>query len=158
MRYTIAAGSRGQLPITDESGLVQYTLVRSRSLCDASGAELAVIKPRPFRSRTDILMGGQSVASVRSRGFGGSYQIEYGGTAYTAKGGSFSRAYAVTRADGTTVATFSQRRGFRSSFDAEIRDGEDQALLLAAMFAIYAIRQRRTAAMASGAAAPPGSA
>ncbi len=149
MRYTIAAGSRGQLPITDESGVARYTLVRGHSLRDAFGTELAVIKSRAFRSRTDILADGQPVASVRPRRFGESYEIDYGGTAYSAKGGSFSRAYTVTGPDGTTVATFSQRGGFRRSFDAEIRDGEDQALLLAAMFAIHAIRQRRRAARAS---------
>jgi hypothetical protein len=152
MRYTITAGSRaarGRLPIADESGTVQYVLVRRYSLCDATGIELARIKPHVFRSRTDILVSGQSVASVRPRRFGGSYEIDYGGTAYTAKGGSFSRASTVTGPDGTSVATFSQRGGLRRSFNVEIPDRENQVLLLAVIFAILSIRQRRAAAMAS---------
>jgi hypothetical protein len=153
MRYTVAAESwpsRGRFPITDETGTVQFTLVRN-SLRDTSGLELAVIQRRRFRSETDIRLTGQAPASVRPEDFGHSYDIICEGDVFTATRDSSANTYTVTHLEGATVATFSKRRGFRHSFEAEILDEAHQVLLLAAMFAIHDVRQRLTAAAVAGA-------
>jgi hypothetical protein len=155
MRYTVTAESwpsRGRFPITDETGTVRFTLVRS-SLRDTADVELAAIKRRRFRSETDILLTGQAPVSVRPEDFGDSYEIVCDWGPFTATRDSSTNTYTVTRPEGATVATFSKRRAFRHSFEAEILDEAHQVLLLAAMFAIHDIRQRRTAAAVAGAVA-----
>jgi len=155
MRYAItpqSRTSRARFSLMDETDTVRFTVVRN-ALSDVSGVELAVIKRSRLRSKADILVAGQAPASVRYEGSRDSYEIVSDGRALTAERDSASGTYTVTQADGTTVATFSQRRGLLHSFDDEIHDKADQVLLLAVMFAIHDIRQGRTAAAAAGALA-----
>lgn len=151
MQYSITQNrwrEKGRFSITDDSGTLRLQ-VSGGAVCklrSPQGEELAAIKRHSLRRRSDVLRGGQIVATVLPAGFGIQEHYDISGAAceFIAVGDFFGHSYAVTAPGGSPVATVSQLRGFRENFDVETVGGEDDVLLLAIILAVEDLRDGKT--------------
>lgn len=148
MRYLITHNGlfeKGQFSIANDSGTLAFQVPSRHSICDPSGAELLTINRHAFGRQTDILEGGQLVASVHVAGLGvgENYNVDGPAGQLAAAGDFFGRNYTLTVPSGSTVATVSQQPGFRERFDVEIAPRQDDVLLLAVILAIEDLRYHK---------------
>jgi uncharacterized protein YxjI len=158
MIYDIAQDSlltKDLFNINDASGALQYRvrgvellIAGHFSLCSPSGEELAAIKRHSFRRQSDIFTGNELQASVEAAGLGVGEKYNVSGPAgeLTAAGDFLGRQYTLTVPSGQTIATVSQRPGFRENFDVETAPQQDDLLLLAVIMAIEDLRGSKGAA------------
>ena len=107
-----------RIAVTDETGTPQFevrgrfALSRTLSMCDATGAEVAVISRRGLGRRYGILAGGQET-TVAARGFfGRRYDIDSPGGPLQAQGNfSGSPCSHLRSADGSAAVLPAGRRG-----------------------------------------------
>jgi uncharacterized protein YxjI len=134
--------------ITDPAGQAQFEILgkfrrnRGLTIADAAGIQVAAISRSGFRARYAITAGSVQ-ATVHPRGaFRAGYAIETTAGQLQSRSNFTGSKYELSRAG--TVAASVRHEGFRQDhFTVEIADGEDAALMLAAILAIERMREER---------------